>query len=164
MDVLLHNNFEIVPFEYGFEYSLKSPEGSTSVKNYPFDEGFVVNHMVSDAQNFSNKNRIGMMNYIMVDCTMHGRIVVKYGNKHISLTPGSAVIYRPVDTQSFMAVHTERYESITIGIDLNSYRPPSGDAGTESGRTLRRIVDRYGDGPLWPLKLPDESMADLIAI
>ncbi len=141
MDALLHNNFEITPFESGLRYSISGSGGSTDVMSYPFDEGFVVNHMVTDMPRFSNRNQIGQMNYIMIDCTVHGRMTIDYGGKHLSLSPGSVVIYYPVNVQSFMTVHTERYESITIGIDLDRYGIPSACADTEPVGAIRKFVE-----------------------
>ena len=141
MDALLHNNFEITPFESGLRYFISGSGGSTDVMSYPFDEGFVVNHMVTDMPRFSNRNQIGQMNYIMIDCTVHGRMTIDYGGKHLSLSPGSVVVYYPVNVQSFMTVYTEGYESITIGIDLDRYGIPSNDDDAEPAGAVRRFVE-----------------------
>ncbi|MBE6520105.1 MAG: hypothetical protein E7Z68_03195 [Thermoplasmata archaeon] len=141
MDTLLHNNFEITPFESGLRYSIRGPGGSTDVMNYPFDQGFVVNHMVTDMPRFSNRNQIGQMNFIMIDCTLHGRMTIEYGGNHLSLSPGSVVIYYPVSVQSFMTVHTEGYESITIGIDLDRYGILPEGADAEPAGAVRRFVE-----------------------
>ncbi|MBR2255475.1 MAG: helix-turn-helix transcriptional regulator [Candidatus Methanomethylophilaceae archaeon] len=163
MKALLHNNFQITPFESGFKYSVSGPDGSTDVMNYLFEEGFIVNHMVSDMSRFTNENHIGQMNYIMIDCTVRGRMVVEHDQGHLSLSPGSVVVYRPVTVQSSMTVHTKEYESITIGIDLGGYHTPGNSCAEEDG-TVQRFVDRYGDTRLWPLEMPNRSMSDVMAI
>ncbi|MBR6205536.1 MAG: hypothetical protein IKQ60_10980, partial [Candidatus Methanomethylophilaceae archaeon] len=69
-----------------------------------------------------------------------------------------------VSVQSFMTVHTEGYESITIGIDLDRYGILPEDADMEPVGAVGRFVEQHKDRPLWPLRLPDRPMADVIAI
>ena len=157
-EVKIYNDFRITPFPGGFSYLLTNEGGQVTVDCHQFDSGFVVNHMRAGTRRFSNQNHVGEMNYIMIDVTIRGRMVISGGGSADSLFPGRTLIYHPMSVRVFMEVLTESYESITIGIDLNRFR-------TE-GSCEAKDLEEFASNPrsMMPFMLSGRGMAILSAI
>ncbi len=157
-EVKIYNDFRITPFQGGFRYLLTNEGGQVTVDCHQFDSGFVVNHMRAETRRFSNQNHVGEMNYIMIDVTIRGRMVISGGGSADSLFPGRTLIYHPMNVRAFMEVLTESYESITVGIDLNRFRM-DGDC---EAKDLEEFVSDPRN--MMPFMLSGRGMAILSAI
>ena len=58
MEIRIYNDFDSVPTEKGRLYTMETEDGSASVINHVFDEGFVVNRMDFETSYLTNQNRI----------------------------------------------------------------------------------------------------------
>ncbi|MBR4697133.1 MAG: helix-turn-helix transcriptional regulator [Candidatus Methanomethylophilaceae archaeon] len=159
MEIKIGNDFEVKPFDGGYEYHMRSGQGRADVFCHIFDGGFVVNLMTTDMRFLSNQNRVGDMNYVMIDTTVAGRMSISDGIRSMSLVPGSSIVYRPTSTRAYMSVFTGCYESITIGVDMSRFDFPDGNDGAKA---MGLLAD--DSHPPAPLRLSSRSMADVLAI
>ena len=73
MSVTMLNDFEISDVEGGKLYRLESDGGHADVLNYFFEPGMVVNLVTMNTPHYTNQDRVGAMNYLMIVMTVHGR-------------------------------------------------------------------------------------------
>ncbi|MBQ8180290.1 MAG: hypothetical protein IJ026_07670 [Candidatus Methanomethylophilaceae archaeon] len=88
-DIRIYNDFTVSDVHGGRLYRLETPEGVADCTNFIFEEGFVVNRMDFRVREFTNQDRIGEMNYLMLNFPVHGRSVVEYGGNLFPRVPGT---------------------------------------------------------------------------
>ncbi len=159
MEIKIGNDFEVKPFDGGYEYHMRSGQGRADVFCHIFEGGFVINHMTTDMRFLSNRNRVGDMNYVMIDTTLAGRMSISDGIRAISLVPGTSIVYRPTSTRAYMSVLTGCYESITIGVDMSRFVFSDGNDVAD----MTGMLERQTFLPI-PLRLSSRFMADVLAI
>ncbi len=138
-------------------------DGHADVTNIQYSEGFVVNLLDFKTSHLINQDRIGKMNYLMVQIPIIGRMIFEENKEKYSMVPGDACIYYPSNQKQIINIPTHKFRSIAIGLNLDEFVlkniPPE-----KSREILEEIKQRYQIGEWRFFKTNDRIMVETYAL
>jgi AraC-like DNA-binding protein len=164
MEIRVFNDFVSRPIGRGRVYEMKLDDGCARVTNFVFDRGFVINFFDMSTAYFTNQDRIGSMNYLMINATLMGRYVARQENSIRSRIQGMGIIHHPSSQREHIRIPTMRYIGLSIGLDLNGFRPIGLDDLPDVSVVLDDICARYRMDSMDPFILDDDMMMELYAL
>lgn len=160
MEIRIYNDFDSVPTEKGRLYTMETEDGSASVINHVFDEGFVVNRMDFETSYLTNQDRIGEMDYLMIYVTLMGRLDMGLGDNMTSRLPGTACIYHPSGMRCHMKIPSGRHIGLAIGLNISTFElSESSEDGLPFNEMVEQLMECYV--PYQRIHLNNREMVDI---
>jgi len=138
-------------------------DGDADVINVQFEQGFVINTLDFNTSHLVNQDRIGTMNYLMVQFPLLGRMIFEENNEKFSMVPGDACIYYPPNQKQIMDIPTHKYRSIVIGLNLDKFELKNVHP-KKSREILEEIKQKYRIGERRFFKANDRIMVEVYAL
>jgi len=157
------NDFSCTDVFHGKKYHMVTGDGVADVINLQFDEGFVINLLDFNTSRLVNQDRIGALNYMMIQVPLLGRMVFEESGKYYSMVPGNACIYYPPNRKQVMNIPTNAFRAVVIGLDLDRFRMKGMDGDT-SREILETIKDKYRIGERRFFDVDDRIMVEMYAL
>jgi len=88
-DVKIYNDYNRAPIDGGYEYVMEDEGGSAKVRNYIFDSGFLLNHIDDNARVLVNQDRVGQMDYLLINAGLYGRVNIEVDSGSHSRVAGT---------------------------------------------------------------------------
>ncbi len=76
-DVKIYNDYSRTPIDGGYQYIMEGEGGSAKICNYIFDSGFLLNHIDDSAHVLVNQDRVGQMDYLLINAGLYGRVNIE---------------------------------------------------------------------------------------
>ena len=164
MDIRVFNDFVSKPIEKGRVYEMELDDGYARVTNFIFERGFVMNYFDVSTAYFTNQDRIGDMNYLMINTTLMGRYATERDGSVKSRFQGMGLVHHPSSQRENIYIPTMRYIGLSIGIDLKGFKPIGLDDLPDISEVLDGICGRYQVDSMRPFALDDGIMVVLYAL
>jgi len=163
VEIRFYNDFSCYDVYHGKKYHMVTDDGNADVINVQFDQGFVINTLDFNTSHLVNQDRIGTMNYLMVQFPLLGRMIFEENNEKFSMVPGDACIYYPPNQKQIMDIPTHKYRSIVIGLNLDKFELKNVHP-EKSKEILEEIKQKYRIGERRFFKANDRIMVEVYAL
>ncbi len=88
-DVKIYNDYRRTPIDGGYMYVMEEIGGSAKIRNYIFDSGFLLNHIDDSARVLVNQDRVGKMDYLLINAGLYGRVNIEVDSESHSRIAGT---------------------------------------------------------------------------
>jgi hypothetical protein len=165
MEIRVYNDFISTPVNKGRVYEMKLDDGFAKVTNFIFEKyGFVINYYDMDTLYFTNQDRVGEMDYVMINTTLIGRFVCRFDESMVSKLPGTGLMHHPSGVRNYSYLPSKRYIGLGIGIDYKNFRMFGHDAGKDAQNIIKDIETKYRVDSPSSFYLNDDVMIELYAL
>jgi len=162
MEIRVYNDFMCTPIKGGRKYEMELEDGKATVTNFMFGGGFVVNYFDLDTAYLTNQDRVGDMDYLMINANLYGRYCFNTSQiKPQYRNPGMAHIHHPANQREFIHIPTHRYIGLSIGLDRKAFRPLWGDP---CEKVISALEGKYCPDTGKSIVLSDRIMTELYAL
>ncbi len=162
--VRMYNDFDFIPYNGGNLYRLESEGGYTDVVNRFFEPGIVVNIVDVNTPYYTNQDRIGDMDYLMVNLAVLGRNNYKIGKTMDCRAYGTAVVQHPIGDRCHYYCPNKRCKRVVIGVKKDEFVLSLKDGQEIIYTVLKDIEQRYRADTRTSFLLNSRMMLDALII
>jgi len=142
---------------------MKLNDGFAKVTNFNFEKhGFIINYYDMKTSFFTNQDRVGEMDYAMVNTTLFGRFVSRSDETAVAMLPGTGIVHHPSDARNYMYLPSKGYMGLGIAFDRKNFKFI--DADLRGPEIIRSVETTYKADTSSPFYLSDDIMMELYAL